>query len=67
VLPASALYHGEPIAERVQRLLEPPPAPPWRRWPSWARVLTPVLIVSGALLLLPALHGALEELLKLGS
>ena len=40
-LPASALYRGEPITERVHRLLAPPPVSEVRRWPTWACTCPP--------------------------
>jgi Zn-dependent protease with chaperone function len=65
-LPASALYRGEPIAERVHRLLDPPPAPDWRPWPVWARALTLGSALAAAVASLPSLHTAAELLLALG-
>jgi len=65
-LPASTLYRGEPIAERVRRLLDGPvaahPAPPSR----WKRGAAITLAFAAAPLFLAALHGALETLLGLG-
>jgi len=65
-LPASALYRGESITERVHRLLDPPPAPDAPRWPSWARILAPATLLAAALAMLPVLHLAGEHLLALG-
>jgi Zn-dependent protease with chaperone function len=66
-LPASALYRGEPIAERVHRLLEPGtsvPAP--RPWPRWAGGAAYAAAVAAALMVLPAVHSAAEQILKWG-
>jgi hypothetical protein len=65
-LPASALYRGEPITERVHRLLAPPPVSEVRRWPTWARIAVPAALLAGALALVPLLHAAGEQLLALG-
>ena len=65
-LPASALYRGEPIAERVHRLLDPPSAPDRRPWPAWARALTLCVALAGAVASIPALHRAAELLLAFG-
>ena len=65
-LPASTLYRGEPIAERVQRLLEVPALPP-ERTPRWSRGLSIAsLSILTAPLWLGALYGAIEELMKVG-
>jgi Zn-dependent protease with chaperone function len=65
-LPASALFRGEPIAERVHRLLDPPEAPEWRPWPVWARALMLCSALAAAVASLPAFHNAAELLLALG-
>jgi Zn-dependent protease with chaperone function len=65
-LPASALYHDEPITERVQRLLDPPLAMDSSRWPTWARVALPAALTAGAVALVPLLHAAGEQLIALG-
>ena len=65
-LPASALYRGEPITERVQRLLDPPATTDIRPWPAWARALTRAALVAAALASLSWLHAAAERLLLLG-
>ena len=65
-LPASTLYRGEPIAERVHRLLEAPAptaAAPASHW-SWRVPIA--LALATAPLWLRVLHGAIEELLKAG-
>jgi Zn-dependent protease with chaperone function len=66
-VPASALYVGDPIEDRVRRLVEWPPAGPegasTRRFPAW------LLLGAGLLatpLALPALYAALETLVALG-
>jgi Zn-dependent protease with chaperone function len=64
-LAPTALYRGEPIADRVHRLLEPPAAqlePSRRRWPAVP------LSVAGltAPLWLPVLHRTIELVLTLG-
>jgi Zn-dependent protease with chaperone function len=66
-LPASALYRGEPIAERVHRLLEPgatPPAP--TPWPSWLRAVACLAVLAAALIALPAIHATAERILRWG-
>jgi hypothetical protein len=65
-LPASALYRGEPIAERVQRLLEPAVSPPPRPLPRWLRVAACVAAASAAVLALPAVHAASEQIFRWG-
>jgi Zn-dependent protease with chaperone function len=66
-LPASALYRGEPIAERVHRLLEPAKSvPPPRPWPRWAGAAAYAAAVAAALIALPAVHSAAEQILKWG-
>jgi hypothetical protein len=65
-LPASALYRGEPVTERVHRLLDPPQAPDWRPWPVWARALTLGSALAVAVASLRGLHAAAELLLALG-
>ena len=66
-LPASALYRGEPITERVHRLLEPAAtqdaAAPW---PHWVRATACVAALAAALVALPAIHVAAEHILKWG-
>jgi beta-lactamase regulating signal transducer with metallopeptidase domain len=66
LLPASALYRDEPITERVQRLLDPPPAADPCRWPSRARIALLIALLVGSLALVPLLHAAGEQLLALG-
>jgi Zn-dependent protease with chaperone function len=65
-LPASALYNGEPITERVHRLLElvPTDAPP--RWPQWLRATACIAVVAAALIALPAVHVVAERILQWG-
>jgi Zn-dependent protease with chaperone function len=65
-VPASALYHGEPIAERVRRLVDPPHAGETRPWPAWARSGASILLVGAALAALPLLHAGAEAVLSLG-
>jgi len=65
-LPASTLYRGEPIAERVHRLLEAPPNAPRADEARWSRRVSLALVVLSAPVWLRALHGAVEELLKIG-
>jgi hypothetical protein len=65
-LPASTLYRGEPIAERVHRLLEPPPAAPPADRSRWLRRATFVVTLLTAPVWLRALHGTIEGLLKIG-
>lgn len=65
-MPASALYQGDPIAERVRRLLDPPAARDERPWPAWARGWILVAALGLAVAAVPALHRAAEYLLALG-
>ena len=65
-LPASALYRGEPITERVHRLLESVPAEAPPPWPQWLRATACVAIVAAALIALPALHVVAERILQWG-
>ena len=65
-LPASTLYRGEPIAERVHRLLEAPaPATP-EPMPRWSRLLPIGIVAVTSPLWLRAVYAAIEELLKIG-
>jgi beta-lactamase regulating signal transducer with metallopeptidase domain len=63
-VPASALYSGDPVADRVKRLVEPPMAREEGAIPAAVR-----LAIAAALaaipLALPALYAALEALLRL--
>ena len=64
-LPASALYRGEPIAERVRRLVEAPAgaaAVP----PSWPPRVVALAVLAGAPLWMPAAYRAIETILKIG-
>ena len=65
-LPASALYRGEPITDRIRRLLDATPPTDARRWPAWARAVGITLLLAAAAGVLPLLHHAAEEVLKLG-
>ena len=65
-LPASALYRGEPIAERVHRLLDPPVTSDARPWPAWTRAILCAALAAAALASPPWLHVAAERLLLLG-
>lgn len=64
-VPASALYQGEPIAERVRRLVDPPATSEARSWPPLARGVACAACVGAALLSMPWLHDAAERLLKI--
>ena len=64
-LPASTLYRGEPIAERVHRLLEASESAPARAT-RWSRYVPIALAVVTAPLWLRVAYGAIEELLKVG-
>ena len=64
-VPASALYHGDPIAERVRRLVDPPAGADAPGWPAWARAAASAAIIGAALLAVPWLHDAAERLLKI--
>jgi Zn-dependent protease with chaperone function len=66
-LPASALFRGEPVADRVRRLLAPPAeAASVRRW------IAPVVAIAGALVTfilppaLPGLYEIVEAAIRLG-
>lgn len=65
-LPASALYRGEPIAERVHRLLDPSPSPASAPWPLWARLLGAWVAVAAGVATLPFAHAAAEAILRWG-
>jgi uncharacterized membrane protein len=65
-LPASTLYRGEPIAERVHRLLEAPASDPPAAATRWSRYVPIALAVVTAPLWLRVVYGAIEELLKVG-
>jgi len=65
-MPASALYSGEPITERVQRLLEPVPAAAPPPWPQWLRATACIALVAAALIALPAIHVVAERILQWG-
>jgi Zn-dependent protease with chaperone function len=64
-VPASALYQGEPIADRVRRLVDPPVSTEPRRWPVWTRAAVSAALLGVAWLSLPWLHHAAERLLKI--
>lgn len=65
-LPASALYQGEPIVERVHRLLDPPATGDPRPWPTWARAWILCSALALAVAALPVVHLTAEFLLALG-
>jgi Zn-dependent protease with chaperone function len=65
-LPASTLYRGEPIAGRVQRLLEAPAPSAVGPASSWPRRVALAVALATAPLWLRGLHTAIEELLKTG-
>ena len=65
-LPASTLYRGEPIAERVQRLLEAPAPPASEPTSRWSRHVPIAFVVVTTPLWLRAVYAAIEELLKIG-
>lgn len=64
-LPASSLYRGEEIADRVRRLVGPPPAAEDARRTWW-----PYAVTAGLLAILPfglgVLHEALEAAISVG-
>jgi Zn-dependent protease with chaperone function len=64
-VPASALYQGEPIADRVRRLVAPPVTTEARRWPRWTRAIVSAALLVVAWLSLPWVHDAAERLLKI--
>ena len=65
-LPASTLYRGEPIAERVHRLLEAPaPAGP-EPTSRWLRPVSIAFVCVTAPVWLRAVYAAVEELMKIG-
>ena len=65
-LTASTLFEGQPITERVRRLLAPPPAPVHVPGPTWRRAITVLLLLGAAVASLPAVYAAAEQILKLG-
>ena len=65
-LPASTLYRGEPIAERVHRLLEAPARPASAPASRWSQHVAIALVIVTAPLWLRAAYAAIEELLKMG-
>ena len=65
-LPASALYRGEPITERVHRLLDPPAPTGSRQWPLWLRVAGFAVLLALSAATLPLVHAAGEQLLAIG-
>jgi len=58
-VPASALYRGENLDQRVRRLLGPPAVAAAPLSPAWRAVATTAIVASAAL----ALH-AIHELLE---
>lgn len=65
-LPASALYGGEPIAERVRRLVDAPPPTGDSRPSATGRLVAIAALAGGAVLLMPAAYAALEALMRVG-
>jgi Zn-dependent protease with chaperone function len=66
-LPASALFRGEPIADRVRRLLSPPPAPPpARRWIAPAMAVAAGIATMVAFASMPYLFNLVEAAIRLG-
>jgi beta-lactamase regulating signal transducer with metallopeptidase domain len=65
-LTASTLFEGQPITERVRRLLDPPATPTHAQDPTWLRAIAALLLLAAAVAALPVIHTASEHLLKLG-
>jgi Zn-dependent protease with chaperone function len=65
-LPASALFRGDPIAERVDRLLDPPAVSTAAPWPAWKRAAALTLAIVSALAAVPIVYDAAEQLFRLG-
>lgn len=59
-LPASALYRGEDISDRVRRLLDPPSPPVETRLSGWRRVAMSAGLIVGGGLALHAMHELVE-------
>jgi len=66
-LTASTLFEGQPITERVRRLLDPPATPVHAQGPTGLRAIAALLLLlAAAVAALPAVYAASEQLLKLG-
>lgn len=65
-LTTSTLFEGQPITDRVHRLLDPPATSVHADGPTWLRAITVLLLLGAAVVSLPALHAAAEHILKLG-
>jgi hypothetical protein len=59
-LPASALYRGEDIADRVRRLLAPPSPPVNTRLSGWRRTAMSGGLIVGGGMALHAMHEIVE-------
>jgi Zn-dependent protease with chaperone function len=59
-LPASALYRGEDIGDRVRRLLEPPSPPVASRLSGWRRTAMSTGLICGGAMALHAMHEIVE-------
>jgi len=59
-LPASALYRGEDIGDRVRRLLAPPTPLIQRRMSGWRRTAMTGGLVAGGVMALHAMHEIVE-------
>jgi hypothetical protein len=59
-LPASALYRGEDIGDRVRRLLAPPSPPIETRLSGWRRTAMSATVLAGGAMALHAMHEIVE-------
>lgn len=66
-LPASALYGGEPIAERVRQLVGPPTRVPSSRSSAWPLRVALAALLASAPIWMAVTYAAVEALLRLGA